>query len=130
MHQPTGDNRRTGFDNCIVEVIAFAAPTRGCHFGRTAHNGRDAEDVPYSIAPVAFAANIGAEIGRQGGEWMRHPDGVAAGGEGDLVAAGQPVEGLVRFGNGKVEFGGGFQRRWRAGSFTKGGVNMVAYVSV
>lgn len=46
-------------------LVTLSAPARGAPDGIFAENGGDAEDVPPSVAVIAFIRNLGHIVGRQ-----------------------------------------------------------------
>jgi|GEM_PF-4162090 len=61
--------------NCDVEVfVTFPTPARGVSMGILRQYRGDAENIPYSVSRVLFAACTHRIMGGNPGKRMRHPD--------------------------------------------------------
>jgi hypothetical protein len=52
-------------DGQLKSLVALSTPARGASDGTFSQNGGDAEDVPNSVAVIAFIRDLGHIVGRQ-----------------------------------------------------------------
>jgi hypothetical protein len=104
-------------------LLTLSTPARGVPYGIFTKHGGNAEDIPDSVAIIAFIVNLGHKVRWQAGERVSHPDSMRSWSEGNMMCIRQPFIGTLNCGNRAFEMIGSYECcRW-TGCFDKRRIN-------